>query len=130
MKTGKLWFPQIESARYLLRPRVGPKQVAVNEPSNLDNVPPVGNRAVSLAATLAAIDLTKFRFMVGCALIGAGIVIFFLGHLLAVAKYFTPDFTDRSWTLTKWLLPLGVAFAGKEVTEALGSAVKSLWKSN
>ncbi len=102
--------------------------MALTGPKNLESTPVVTKKALELASDLAYIDLTKFRFRIGCALIGLGIVVFFLGHLVPMARYFTSDFTPRSWTLTKILLAFGVAFAGKEVVEALASAVKSIGK--
>jgi hypothetical protein len=102
--------------------------VALKKPTAINATPPVSPKAVALASDLAHIDLTRFRFKTGCGLIGFAVFIFFLGHLLWLAQFFSKDFTDRSWTLTKILLALGVAFAGKEVAEAFGGAIKSLWK--
>lgn len=101
--------------------------MALKVPKTLQSTPVVSNKALKLASDLAYIDLTKFRFRIGCALIGLGIVVFFLGHSVELSRHFTSDFTARSWTLTKAMLALGVAFAGKEVVQALGSAIKSIW---
>ena len=100
--------------------------MALKGPTDPRTVSPVNKKALELASDLAKIDLTKFRFKIGCVLILGAVLMFFLGHLVAFASYFKGDFTDRSWTLTLILLVLGAAFAGKEVVEALGSTVKSL----
>lgn len=95
-------------------------------PKNLQSTPAVTKRAMELASDLAHIDLTKFRFRIGCAFIVLAIVVFFLGHSLFVTRYFTADFTTHSWSITQLLLLLGAAFAGKEVVEAFGTAIKSI----
>jgi hypothetical protein len=100
--------------------------LSLTGPQNLQSTPAVADKAIALARHLAYIDLTKFRFRIGCGFIGLGVVVFFLGHSIFVARYFTSDFTAHSWRLTIWLLALGAAFAGKEVVEAFGTAFKSL----
>ena len=106
-----------------------PSKLALKGPTDLKEIPPVSDRALDLAGDLARIELTKFRFKIGCALIGIAVIVFFVGHLVTVAQYFTADFRNRSWTLTRILLALGAAFAGKEVVEALASSVKSIFGS-
>jgi len=99
--------------------------LALKLPIVLVQAPPVSDRALDLAALFARIDLTKFRFRIGCVFIATGVVLFFLGHMIIITRYFTADFTERSWLLTKILLVLGAAFAGKEVIESLVNGVKS-----
>ena len=100
--------------------------MSLTGPKDLQSTPVVTKRALELASDFAHIELTKFRFRIGCAFIGLALVVFFLGHSIFVTRYFTGDFTARSWTITELLLALGAAFAGKEVVEALGSAIKSI----
>ena len=100
--------------------------MALRSPISLEVAPAVTDRALDVAALFASIELTKFRFRIGCLFIGLGVFVFFVGHTLIVVRYFTPDFTDHSWWLTKILLGMGAAFAGREVVESLASAVKSI----
>jgi hypothetical protein len=100
--------------------------LSLNGPKDLQSAPNVSDRALELASDFAHIELTKFRFRIGCAFIVLAIFVFFLGHSIFVDQYFTTDFTARSWTITELLLVLGAAFAGKEVVESLVTAFKSI----
>ena len=99
----------------------------LTEPSELSGArPQVSDRALDLAADLAKIALTKFRFRMGCFLIVFGVVVFFIGELKHLQQYFSDDFRDRSWTIAMWLFGTGLAFSGKEVVESFGNAIKSM----
>jgi len=100
--------------------------LSLTGPRDVQATPVVTKRALELASDLAHIELTKFRFKIGCAFIGLAVIVFFLGESVFVAKYFAADFATHSWTLTEVLLALGAAFAGKEVVEAFGTAFKTI----
>lgn len=102
--------------------------MALTGPKDLQSTPAVTSKALKLASELASIELTKFRFRIGCLLVGLGVAVFFLGQSLPLSHYFRADFEAHSWTLTIILIALGAAFAGKEVVEALDSAMKSIGK--
>ena len=104
----------------------GTSKLALKGPTNIKNLAVISDKALDLTGDLAEIGLTKFRFKIGCGLIGIAILLFLAGHLLRMTKYFTPEFPAHSWQLTITLLVFGVAFAGKKVVSGLASAVKSV----
>lgn len=99
--------------------------MAIEGATSLQGVGPVTDAAVALNARLIENDITRFRFKFGGVFILAGLLVFFVGHLVPFAQYFTKDFPDHSWTVTKTMFWLGAAFSGKEVVESLISAAKA-----
>ena len=101
--------------------------MAVDKPTPLEQVPRVSDKAVDLAARITENDITKFRFKFGGFFIGSALVVFLLGHFVPVAQYFTTDFPEHAWTITKIMLCIGSAFSGREVIEALASGLKNIF---
>lgn len=100
----------------------------MDEPKSLETVPLVSDAAIGLATEFAKNDITKFRFKSGCCMVFSGVLLFLIAHLKITAALFLPEFTERSWTITKWMVWIGVALAGKEVVEGIVSGIKSVAK--
>src|SRR5579872_1405219 len=104
--------------------------MALGKPTPVSVTKPIRDEVLRLAWDFARIkvaaELTKFRFKFGGLLIFLSVVIFFAGESLEVGRHFRPDFPDRAWFVSKAVFLVGLAFAGKEVVEAVISGVKNL----
>ena len=100
--------------------------MAIEGAVSVQGVRPVTDAAVALNEKLVENDITRFRFKFGGMFILSGLFVFFVGHLVPFAQYFTKDFPDLSWTVTRIMFGFGAAFSGKEVVESLASAVKTI----
>ena len=98
--------------------------MALHGPTSFADIPPIKKSAADLARYFGQIDLTKFRFKSGGLMIFFSVAVFFCGDFLEIGKHFRPEFSEHAWLAAKGLFLAGLAFAGKEIIEAVVSAFK------
>ncbi|HEY1754423.1 MAG TPA: hypothetical protein VGG72_03440 [Bryobacteraceae bacterium] len=108
--------------------------MALKKPVPVGDIKPVREEALGLALDLARIrvnvELTKFRFKSGGLLLFLSVLIFLAGESIEVGKHFRPEFPDRAWFVAKMLFLVGLAFAGREIVEAVIGGWKSVFKGS